>query len=292
MGRPLENDNFADNFIVSDDLVDTCLSKGGEMATITGDELLEVLLSRRVIVARLADQPHTKPELVAACDLSRSTIDRAIAALERVDLVTRGERGQYELTLFGEVTVRAFERSLAHIDTLASVRDLIIDIAAEAGVDATLFEKATVHHSAGTTFTTVLRVFTDATEVCIVDPSLSLFLLGRSSDSRVFINGDVTALVRRALLTELAAFDPQTVEATLDGGIDIYEIGAPLPFSFALVDRPTGRSLCLILGDERKGMAVVETETDAAVDWGTKLYEEVLENANPVSTSDLKTMVD
>jgi DNA-binding transcriptional ArsR family regulator len=262
------------------------------MTTIAGDELLNVLLSRRAIVARLTGDPHTKPELVAECDVSRSTIDRGISALERAGIVRRGERGQYELTLFGEVTVREFERSLAHMDTLASVSDLISDIASEAGVDATLFEEATIHHSAGITITTVLKVFTDATEVCIVDPPLSLFLTGLSSDSEVFIDGEVTALVRCDMLTELAAFNPQTVETNLGGGIDIYEIGESLPFSFALVDRPTGRSLCLILGDERKGMAVVETDTDAAIDWGTKLYEQVLKNAHSVPTGELKAVLD
>lgn len=262
------------------------------MTTIAGDELLNVLLSRRAIVARLTGDPHTKPELVAECDVSRSTIDRGISALERAGIVRRGEQGQYELTLFGKVTVREFERSLAHMDTLASVSDLISDIASEAGVDATLFEEATIHHSAGITITTVLKVFTDATEVRIVDPSLSLFLMGLSSDSEVFIDGEVTALVRCDMLTELAAFNPQTVETNLGGGIDIYEIGESLPFSFALVDRPTGRSLCLILGDERKGMAVVETDTDAAIDWGTKLYEQVLKNAHSVPTGELKAVLD
>ncbi len=90
---------------------------------------------------------------------------------------------------------------------LMSVRGLISDVAPEAGVDATLFEEATIH----------------------------------------------------------------------------------FPFSFALVDRPTGRSFCLSLGDDRNGMAVVETDIDAAIEWGTELYKRVLEDARSVPVRAPKT---
>ncbi|MEF8900572.1 MAG: hypothetical protein V5A25_05065 [Halovenus sp.] len=190
------------------------------------------------------------------------------------------------------MTVREFEQSLAHMDTLASVRDLITDAASEAGVDATLFEEATIHHSAGVSIATALEVFTDATELRMVNPSFSLIFMGLSSDSPMLSDGEVTALVQRDMLTELTALSPGTAETYLRTETDPYEFDGDLPFSFALVDRPAGRSLCLILGDDRNGMAVVETDTDAAIEWGTELYERVLEDARPVPPGELLADLD
>lgn len=257
------------------------LTEGGT-AMIDGHELFEMLLSRRVIVDRLADEPLTKPELVAACGVSRSTIDRGISALEEEGLVARGEGGRYEVTLFGEVTVREFERSLAHMDMLASVRDLITELASDADVDATLFEEATIHHTSGLSIATVLKAFADATELRIVNPPFSLLFVGFSSDDGAFTDGEMTALVRSDVLAELAVFIPNLAETHRYASIDLYEIDDDLPISFALVKRRTGRSLCLVLGDERKGMAIAETDTEAAIERGSELYERVLEHARPV----------
>ncbi|MFC7176287.1 ArsR family transcriptional regulator [Halosegnis marinus] len=62
--------------------------------------MLELVLSRRRYLERLADAPAWKRDLIDEFDHSRSTVDRALAALTDAGLVAAGEAG-YETTYSG-----------------------------------------------------------------------------------------------------------------------------------------------------------------------------------------------
>lgn len=250
-----------------------------------GAELLDDLLSRRDLLECLEGGSHSKPELTEACGVSRSTVDRGIGTLERAGVVTRGMRGQYELTLFGRIIAREFDRALDRMGQLADVRtfvETLADLPDGPEMDAGLFDEANVHHGDGMGVTTAIEAFRDATELRIVDPPFALVVLGLAPHDGASIADQVGVFLRNGVLAELKTHGAGLFETYTEHGIDLYEIDDGLPFSFALVDRAGDRTLVLILGDGHDGMALVETAGPAALEWGKALYDRVVEGAEAV----------
>lgn len=253
------------------------------MPAIDGIDLLDRLTARRDLIACLKREPLSKPELVEACGVSRSTVDRGVAALADAGIVARGERGRYELTLFGEVVTREVERTLDRMESLVAVSDFLGELSSDIGVDADLFDGATINYTSGQGMATIIEAFDGASEVRLVDPPFPLVFIGLALDTGPLVDGEIISLVRRDILVELSAFSPSIVESFLTAGFDLYEIDDHLPFSFALVDRPAGLTLCLVLGNGRDGLALVETEASTAIEWGEALFDRFATDARPVS---------
>lgn len=248
-----------------------------------GRELLAALLSRHEFVARLSERPRTKPELVADCGVSRSTVDRGIADLEDVGLVRR-VRGRYELTLFGEIVAHEFDAVFERVSALAEVGDLVAALPGDAGLDASLFEHATVSRGPGMGITAAMDTLAGATRVRIVNPPLPLLYMGLVQSTAV-TDTELTVMLRREMLAELATHIPETLLRFEAGGNELRELAEPLPFSFALVDRAAGQELCLLLGSGEEGLAVVTTTEESAVEWGRSLYESLAATAEPVDAA-------
>lgn len=250
------------------------------------DRLLKSLLSRRELLACLAGGPHTKPELVAECGVSRSTIDRSLDALAETGVVAGGSQSRYELTLFGEVVVREFERMLYRLERLSAVRELITEIGIETGADAGLFEDATFRPVEGIGVNGTLELFVDATEVRVVDPSFPLVYMALLSGTDPFDGAETTLLVHGDVVAELSALGWESIADALPPAVEIRKLDRPLPFSFALVGTAEGRALHLLLRDRFEGTTIVEMSTPTAIEWGEALYERVARDAAPVTPDD------
>lgn len=246
-----------------------------------GRDLLDVLLARQEFVACLSEHPRTKPELVVDCQVSRSTVDRGIADLEEAGLVRR-TRGRYELTLFGEIVAHEFDKVFDRMVAFAEVREFVAALPGDADLDATLFADATVRRGGGMGITTAMETLAGASRVRIVDPPLPLLYMGLVRPEPQLDGGSLTVLVREEMLTELAAHVSETLVAFDHAGNRLQRLDRPLPFSFALLDGPTGTELCLLLGSGERGLAVVTTSDAAAVEWGEGLYATLTERADLV----------
>lgn len=260
------------------------VTEGGE----AGRELLGVLLARQRFVECLDERPSTKPELVTDCEVSRSTVDRGIAELEDAGLVRR-HRGRYELTLFGEIVAREFGTLFDRMSAFAAVGDLLAALPGDVGLDATLFEQATVRRGGGMGITTALETFAGASEVRIVDPPLPLLHMGLVQDCEQLRGVNQTVLIRGELLAALATHIPDRLVAFERAGNRLQELDDTLPFAFALVERPTGRELCLLLGSGEAGLAVVTTTDSAAIEWGERLYDSLVADAEPLDAETVVT---
>lgn len=253
-----------------------------------GGGLLDVLRSRKDILQTIKQGPMSKPELVDACDVSRSTIDRGIGTLESAGVVTRGDRGRYELTLFGRVLLRELGRALDRMDRLNEVGPFLEEIDGHAGIDAEFFDDAAIQFSKGVGIATIIETFHGATDLRIVDPPFYLVFLWLASESGPPVDGEVAMFLRDDVLAEVSTYNPSLVETYVERDIDIFELTDPPPFSFALVDRSSQDSVCLILGNRKEGLAVIETQSSEAVAWGRDLFEETAEAAKPVTVETIQ----
>jgi hypothetical protein len=81
--------------------------------------VLDLVLSRQRYLAQLATAPARKRELVDELGDSRSTVDRALRALDERGLIRRGDDG-YELTYTGQVLLDTVEEAQAVASTAAT----------------------------------------------------------------------------------------------------------------------------------------------------------------------------
>lgn len=248
---------------------------GWPVTRIQGDALLTLLHNRRDVIECLTREPHSKPELVDACGVSRSTVDRALGTLSESGILVRGEKSRYELTVFGAIVVREFERFHERLDNLAEVRDYLPGTESPLGLEPDLFDDAVISPTDGIGTTAALDAFEDATSLRLIDPPFTLVYLALMSDAQPFSDVDLTLLLNVEMVAEVSATDPRLLEEPERTGVEIGVIPDSLPFSVVLADRPTGRALFLVLRNRNEGSVLVEMTAPAALAWGDGLYERV-----------------
>ena len=94
----------------------------------TGGELRSTLSKRHGVLASVAESPKTKPELVAALDQSRSTIDRAVTELSTVDCIEprHDDRSQYRCTQTGRLALETYREYCADATLLVLCQSSIV----------------------------------------------------------------------------------------------------------------------------------------------------------------------
>lgn len=257
------------------------------------DDILELAVKRKPVLAVLADRAHHRQELEERLDISKATCHRIVRSFDEHGLLRRTDRG-YELTELGHVVadqVGAFERN---IHTAYDLEPLL-----EA------FESAPVDFD--------VEVFTDSNVVRPEpdDPSppihryLELFRDARS----------VRTIARTSFLPPLyleeifeSAFDPDK-----KGGIVIYPksvvsnryetypdwhrnvADAGIPLRYRVYDTsPFGMTIFdddhvgLRAYDEDTGTLVLFADTDdpAAIAWAERVFEYYYEESEPLSAFD------
>lgn len=247
--------------------------------------LLSGLLARHDILEVLAHEPSTKPELVAACGVSRSTVDRGLKELAAVGIVERGALSRYELTLYGETVTREFARATARVEQLAEIRSFFTSLENVDGIESSFFDDATITRSSGMGVLAARRAFDSATELVLIDPPFPL-LLAALLPAQSGGGPDRTVVVARIeMLEELSTYEIRPVDAATALDVDLYELHTPLPVPIALVDDSDGRSVCLILSTGHEGVAFVETTAPAALDWCDAFSQQALTDARRVEST-------
>ena len=91
--------------------------------------MFQIALARRQYLDRLADGPTRIRDLVEEVDHSRSTVNRAIRALEDEGLVERGADG-YETTYSGRILLDAVDEALAVAGTVEGSNGVLDELPA------------------------------------------------------------------------------------------------------------------------------------------------------------------
>ena len=87
-------------------------------------EILDVVNQRSDVITQLTAEPLYPRDIVDKGNISRSTVTRALSALEEADLVEK-QNGKYVATRLGELAVQRFESYRTEIKTLLSTKPLV-----------------------------------------------------------------------------------------------------------------------------------------------------------------------
>lgn len=105
--------------------------------------LIELLSRRHDLLMLLHDRQRTKGELEAALGVSRSTVDRAVRALEERTIVSRGSGG-VSLTQYGRVILDGYLQFRDGLMGLDAAKPLLSSFDADGMVPFDLFRDANV----------------------------------------------------------------------------------------------------------------------------------------------------
>lgn len=249
----------------------------------TGAEDVVALLARRAELLRsLQDGPRAKQDLAAAQSVSRSTVDRAVRALEAHGFVARDD--DVSLTLRGRLALDAFDEFVDLLDALDAADELLDVLPADATIDGALLRGTDVVQANPIApqrpYLAYQSVVGDATAIrgfvaAVLDENVPEFR-DRIVDGRAPV--DLT--VAPAALDELLSSHADAVEDALDTGrLTLREATTVLDYGLVLVEQPERTVVCALVFDDHGLAGVVENDGPHAVEWADDVYERIREDA-------------
>lgn len=254
--------------------------------------IVPVVSGRFTVLEALAEEAHQVRDLAEALDSSRSTVSRALRDLENADLVERGDDG-YRATLAGRMALSLTERyygELRDVDAMTEALALLPPDAplppeAVTGGEAFLGTPPDPYRPGEV----VLEAFSEATHCRHVYGLLSDRRLLDASHERLTA-GEFTseAITTPEMIAHLREEHPEKhAEGIASGRIDFYVTSDVPPFGLVLPRHEGETTLLVGIGRPSAGLeAVVRNDDPEAVAWAEAFYEEIRQDATPLSEFD------
>ncbi|KOX96876.1 MarR family transcriptional regulator [Halorubrum tropicale] len=239
--------------------------------------MLDLAFSRRQYLVRLADGPARIRDLVDAFEHSRSTVNRAVRALEADGLVERGADG-YEATYAGRILLDTVDEAVAVAEAVETANGVLNELPSSPR-NHRFFADAEVVTIAGTPPATVLSRLQRVVEAADRLRGASI----AANDERF-----VSTLYRRTVVEEslelsyvltesvaeyLAAESPERARSIVEAGVEV-SVVTDLPFAWYL-STVEGRTTAYLAihGDRDNFLGYAANDDPDAVAWLADLFE-------------------
>ncbi|WP_255198495.1 helix-turn-helix transcriptional regulator [Halorarius litoreus] len=247
------------------------------------DEALPVEAIKRGTVLRvLREGPMDRAGLMAALDVSRTTIHRIVRSLEAQELI-RQDGHEFELSAFGRTV--ADEVATYRRRVLAARRiQPFLETVPEIDIDVGLFETARVTQMQPTNpygpVARFMQLLTDSGTLYGFDTTTVAPIYVDEIRAEIVGGMETDVVYLPAVIEDMVGTYADELEAALDSGLLTLSKHGGLPFGLAIFDDRVG------LGgyDDETGMLRVFVDTDdpAARDWALDLYEQYRVEATPL----------
>lgn len=238
--------------------------------------LADVVARRREFLAALADRPRSKPDLVAATDTSRSTVDRAISDLSERGLVAR-DGNVYRPTYAG---VRVLAIHDEYLDRLADVdraSDVLSDLPSDADLDPVLLDGADVRtaepHAQEYPIRPVVDVVADAQRLGAVVPVVTPQYVDAIESAAGGRDVAVDLVVTPAVAETLERRHAEAIRACREAGLTLYESDRAPPYALWAVDTDADTYAGVVVHSETGVTGAVLNDADAAHEWARETVE-------------------
>jgi DNA-binding MarR family transcriptional regulator len=242
--------------------------------------VLDLVLSRQRYLARLATAPAEKRELVEELGDSRSTVDRALRALDDWGLIRRGNDG-YELTYTGRVLLDTVEEAQAVASTAAAASAALNEFETTVPRDHRFFAGAEVvtmdDRSPAAVLERMQTVAEEATRLrgAAVAANDEEFIAAIHRRAVVEGHLDATFVVTEQVAAYLAAETPAWARDILTSPAVDLVVVSDLPFAWylATIDGQTTAYLA-IHGARDNFLGYVANDDPDAVAWLVSLFDD------------------
>lgn len=249
----------------------------------------ELVWSRREYLDALTAEPRRKAALVEALDVSRSTVNRAIAELDDAGLV-EDVAGGCRLTLAGRLGAEALETYRSHLDGVDEVRELLPALPPDASLDLDLVAGAEVEPARGTAPYRAYHAFERLIEASSrLRGAARTFSNPRSRevfDELVVERGvPVEFYLGPSLLRQVRETYPGVLDSWVeDGSFSAHVVADPPRHSILVSERPEGdRAGVAVYTEANEFLGVLINDADDAVRWARERLDALAERAVPLS---------
>lgn len=251
--------------------------------------MLDLALSRRAYLARLAERPAWKRDLIADLGHSRSTVDRALEALTDAGLVAERDDG-FVTTYAGRVLLDTVIEATAVAESVGAATELAVNLPADAPRDHRFFAGGEVVSTNQfppaivTDRLTESLAAADRVRGAAVAPNSEQFidLLYRRSVTEEDLH--VELLVPASLVPTLVENYARRLEGSLASEwLDIRVVDS-LPYAFYLMTTDgTTTARLLAHGPHDNLVGYLENDDAAAVEWMEGLYTDYRSGSRPLA---------
>ncbi|WP_042662641.1 MULTISPECIES: winged helix-turn-helix domain-containing protein [unclassified Haloferax] len=255
---------------------------------ISGRDVRVTMQKRHDILVALATEPQTKPELVESVGPSRSTVDRAVHALQEIRCVTRCD-GDYCLTPVGRIALAEHERYVETMDGIASATDVLnalpndVRIAPEflSGADVRV---ASAHAPESALQPSLSRLDAPGRLVGFAPVVLSLYT-DTLTDLVTEHDIDVEIVLRRGTLDSLLEYYRDRFDdAAVAGHFEFHVSDRPVPYALWIKEREESPVAGITVHEHGGVRGVLMNDEPRAVEWARDTYEHYREEARHVTT--------
>lgn len=252
---------------------------------VTGDQVRAAVGKRAEFLAAVEDEPRRKPALVDELDVSRSTVDRAIADLTDVGLVER-EEGVYHATVSGVLARQMYADYVEQTDALATATPIVNAVQDAERLDPVILKGADIHvadpHAPESTLeraitelrqSDTLRGFVHVVKSTYIS-LLHEQVLENDLEAEVIVQRDA-----RDSLGALTHGRDQLVDLFMTDAFTVLETDEQLPYALWLMEGDTALA-GLTIHNTGGIVGMLINDTDDAVDWCRAEYERVRGSAD------------
>lgn len=253
---------------------------------VDGERIRDVLRKRADVLAALSAERLDKPALGEAVGVSRSTVDRAVAALEETGLIRRVS-GRYEATQMGELGLDTYREYTAKTDTLGEAAALLDALPDDAPIGSELLDGGTVTYAdpslPETALTEVLSRLPEAERLRGFAPVVKTSYVSMLRDAVAEEGLSVEIIVTADTIDSLrsvAATREQVVEFFTAEAVEVYITEERLPYALWLLDGPGMEQAGITVHEGGAVVGVLNNERPEAVATYREQYQSVRDRAS------------
>ena len=256
-----------------------------------GERFRSTLSNRHDVLRELVDGPATKSELVESLESSRSTIDRSIRDLERIECITR-ENGGFIATTTGRLALSEYERYCERMQAIRDARRFLDVVPPDAPLDTAMLEGASItlpdQHAPEQALKPSVELFHDTIALRGTAPVVLSFYPDLF-EKRVREDGvSVEIIAEDEVLAVLPSLMSDRVDPFINHErVTLYRSAGSLPYALWLMETPERTHAGITAYDSGGVAGLLINDSDAAVEWAERQYEQYRANAEVVPASSI-----
>jgi len=256
----------------------------------TQEKHLRTAVEKRETVLRyLSNTATRKPELVKSLSTSRSTIDRAVSDLIEANCIVE-RAGVYSTTATGELALTEYEHYVAGTDAIEKSSELLNDLPKDVEVDLALLRDASISvadsHAPDRAAAASAELLEDATMMKGLAPTVlksDIYTVEEHLDDE--FSAEIVA--EAEVIDVLSDFPGTPAESLLSHeSLSLLQSESELPYALWIIKSPHEEWAGITVHNSTGSVSgVIMNNSDIAVQWAQKKYEEFYDEARPISSS-------
>ena len=255
----------------------------------TGADLRETLHKRSELLQAVANQPHTKPELIDVIGKSRSTVDRSVEDLEAVDCIERRD-GAYCITMKGKLALTEYTSYSGVTNSIEAAGDILNHLPEESTISRDFLKDVTVHQAdprvPGTALEESNKLLQASTRMIGLAPTAPTWYPEILGD--VVRNQSLTVeiVVEEAVFQSLSDVKGDEIASlAAHDEVTFYTFQDSLPYALWVMDQGDSAYAGITVYENGGVQGILVNNSTEAVTWAKGVYQEYQQQSTSAARS-------